>query len=150
MARAGKTLGVAESFTGGRVLDALTDVPGASRVLRGGLTAYADDAKTAQLRVPEGLLRIHGAVSRPVAQAMARGARDLLRADYALATTGIAGPDGGTPTKPVGLSFCAAVGPRIEACTQAVHAGARAQVKEAALAQALQVLREVLRLEGIL
>lgn len=107
LAEHGRTLATAESCTGGMIAERVTSVPGASAVLRGGVVAYADTAKTALLGVPEALLREHGAVSEPVARAMAEGARARFGADFAVATTGIAGPTGGTPEKPVGLIFVA-------------------------------------------
>lgn len=90
---AGSTLAVAESLTGGAVTDALVAVPGASRVLRGGVVAYATDLKVSLLDVPADLLETHGAVHPDVARAMASGVRHRLGADYGLATTGAAGPE---------------------------------------------------------
>ena len=107
----GLTLATAESCTGGMVAARLTSVPGASAVLRGGVVAYADEVKQAELGVAAGLLEEHGAVSPQVAAAMARGARERLGADVAVAVTGIAGPDGGTPEKPVGLVYLHVEGP---------------------------------------
>jgi nicotinamide-nucleotide amidase len=97
------TLVTAESCTGGLVAARLTDVPGASDVVLGGVVAYADRVKESELAVPRALLDAHGAVSAEVAAAMARGARERLDADVAVAVTGVAGPGGGTPEKPVGL-----------------------------------------------
>jgi nicotinamide-nucleotide amidase len=97
-----RTLACAESCTGGLLLARLTDVPGSSDVLLGGVVAYANAAKTALLGVPEDLLAAHGAVSEPVAAAMAQGVRARLGADLGVATTGIAGPSGGSEAKPVG------------------------------------------------
>jgi nicotinamide-nucleotide amidase len=99
----GWSLATAESCTGGFVGQRLTDVPGASSVYRGGFISYANDLKTAWIDVPADLLAAHGAVSAPVAVAMARGARQRAASDIAVSVTGIAGPDGGTPEKPVGL-----------------------------------------------
>lgn len=103
----GRTLATAESCTGGMIAELVTSVPGSSAVLRGGVVAYANTAKAALLGVPEALLREHGAVSEPVARAMAEGARARFGTDFAVATTGIAGPTGGTKEKPVGLMFVA-------------------------------------------
>lgn len=101
----GATVATAESCTGG-VLGALfTDTPGSSRYYVGGVVTYANEAKTALAGVPPELLAAHGAVSGPVAEAMARGAAQRLDATYALSITGIAGPDGGTADKPVGLVY---------------------------------------------
>lgn len=101
----GLTVGVAESCTGGKLGKWLTDPPGSSRYFVGGVTAYANAVKTALLGVPADVLDENGAVSRPVAAAMARGALSALDCDCALATTGIAGPGGATPEKPVGTVF---------------------------------------------
>jgi PncC family amidohydrolase len=103
------TLAVAEGDTGGVVLEELTAMPGSSAVVLGGVVAYHDDLKRQVLGVEPALLERHGAVSAEVAEAMAHGARRLGNADIGLATTGIAGPGGATPTKPVGLAFVAAV-----------------------------------------
>src|SRR5438105_4278355 len=101
------TLAAAESDTGGLVLQALTSVPGSSAVVLGGVVAYHDGLKRALLGVSDELLLAHGAVSAAVAEAMASGVRRATMADVGLATTGIAGPGGATPTKPVGLAWVA-------------------------------------------
>jgi nicotinamide-nucleotide amidase len=102
-----ETLAVAESCTGGYLAHRITNVPGASAVLLAGYVTYSNDAKTADLAVDPRLIAEHGAVSKQVAQAMAEGARERARSDFALATTGIAGPGGGTEEKPVGLVYIA-------------------------------------------
>lgn len=111
LARRGQTLAVAESCTGGGLGAALAAVPGASQCWLGGVLAYANAAKRELLGVPGPLLERWGAVSDPVALAMAEGARDRLASDWAVATTGIAGPGGATADKPVGLVHVAVVGP---------------------------------------
>ena len=108
--RRGQTLAVAESCTGGGLGAALAAVPGASEVWLGGVIAYANGLKQALLGVPAPLLEQHGAVSDPVAQAMAEGARRATGADWALAITGVAGPAGGSAAKPVGLVHIAVAG----------------------------------------
>ncbi len=104
---AGKTIAVAESCSGGLLAERITSVPGASDWFLGGVVAYADAAKTSLLGVPEALLREHGAVSDPVARALAEGARQRFGADFGVATTGISGPTGGSAAKPVGVVFVA-------------------------------------------
>jgi nicotinamide-nucleotide amidase len=99
----GLTLAVAESCTGGLIAERVTEVPGSSDYFLGGVVAYANRAKTALLGVPEPLLAEHGAVSEPVARAMAEGVRERFGAHYGLATTGLSGPGGGSEQKPVGL-----------------------------------------------
>jgi nicotinamide-nucleotide amidase len=102
LAARGATVAAAESCTGGLLTSRLTDVPGSSRYVRHAVVAYANEVKTAVLGVPPALLETHGAVSEPVARAMAEGIRALAGADIGVGITGIAGPDGGTPAKPVG------------------------------------------------
>jgi len=99
----GHTIAVAESCTGGLVAERITEVPGASDYFAGAVVAYANAAKTALLGVPEAMLAEHGAVSEPVARAMAEGARTRFAADFGVATTGISGPGGGSPEKSLGL-----------------------------------------------
>jgi nicotinamide-nucleotide amidase len=105
LARTGRTLALAESCTGGLAAARLTAIPGISAHFRGGVVAYSNDAKTGLLGVPHALIDVHGAVSAEVAEAMAAGARSRLGADLAVSITGVAGPDGGTPEKPVGLVY---------------------------------------------
>lgn len=107
LAHKGATLATAESCTGGLVGHILTEVPGISQHYLGGLISYSDALKRAELAVPAETLRRHGAVSAQTCLAMADGARQRYRADVALAITGIAGPDGGTTDKPVGLTYVA-------------------------------------------
>ncbi len=103
----GYTLAVAESCTGGLITQRLTDVAGSSKYLIEGVIAYSNDAKTRALGVEPVLLLEHGAVSAPVAEAMAEGVRKRARTDFGLSVTGIAGPGGGSDEKPVGLVYIA-------------------------------------------
>jgi PncC family amidohydrolase len=104
---AGLTVAAAESCTGGRLTHVLTEVPGSSAYLLGGVVSYADQAKIELLGVDADHLAAHGAVSAQVARAMAQGARDRFGADLGVAITGVAGPDGGSDAKPVGLTYVA-------------------------------------------
>ena len=105
-----QTLAVAESCTGGFLAHRITNVPGASAVFLAGYVSYANEAKEGLLGVDPRLISVHGAVSENVARAMAEGARQRAKATFALATTGIAGPGGGTEEKPVGTVFVALAG----------------------------------------
>lgn len=116
----GQTLAVAEGCTGGLVAARLGEIPGASRWFRGGVVAYANDAKTRLLDVPADLLQEHGAVSEPVVRSMAAACRRHFASDLAVAVTGIAGPGGGTPDKPVG-TVCVAVSCGDQLTTQTLH-----------------------------
>ena len=125
----GLTLGTAESCTGGMVAARLTAVPGASDVFRGSVVAYANDVKEEGLGVPEELIAAHGAVSAEVAAAMAHGVRARLGVDLGVAVTGVAGPDGGTEEKPVGLVFVHAVGPEGERTVRSELPGDRDMIR---------------------
>jgi PncC family amidohydrolase len=105
--RAGLTVATAESCTGGLVASSITDISGSSGYFRGGVVAYANEAKMALLGVGAELLESHGAVSAQVARAMAMHVRESLGADVAVSVTGVAGPGGGTDAKPVGLTYVA-------------------------------------------
>lgn len=139
------TIACAESCTGGGVAAAITDVAGASRVFLGGVVAYANEAKTALLDVPAGLLAQFGAVSEPTAIAMAEGALDRFGADMAVSVTGVAGPGGGSADRPVGLVWfgLARTGLRPVA-TERRFTGDRAAVRARATAYALDTVRRAL------
>jgi nicotinamide-nucleotide amidase len=138
----GRTVAVAESCTGGMVAKLLTDAPGSSDYFLGGLVAYSNAAKAALLAVSEETLRAHGAVSEETAREMARGARERFGADLAVAVTGIAGPDGGTPEKPVGTVFFAlARKGETEIGKKREFHGDRATVRLAASLFALDLIR---------
>ncbi len=138
----GATVAVAESCTGGLIASRLTDVPGASDYFLGGVVAYANEIKQRVLGVPEETLADHGAVSEPTAVAMAGGARALYGADYALATTGIAGPGGGSEEKPVGLVYLAVADAEGTICLRQNWPGTREQFKHRVSQYALNLLRK--------
>jgi nicotinamide-nucleotide amidase len=137
----GLTLATAESCTGGLVSARLTSVPGSSDVFLGGVVSYANAVKASALGVPEGVLREHGAVSTEAAAAMAAGARARLGADVAVAVTGIAGPGGGTPEKPVGLVYLHVSGPSGERAADFTAPGDRETVRARADVAALHLVR---------
>ncbi len=141
---AGKTLAVAESCTGGLVCAALTDIPGASDALRGGVVSYANGVKESLLGVNAQTLASVGAVSEEVACAMAQGARRHLEADIAVSTTGIAGPGGGTPSKPVGTVWFGLSTSSGETAYLRHFEGDRRDVRNQAVAYALALLDEAL------
>ena len=140
----GLTLATAESCTGGMVATRLTGVPGASEVFRGSVVAYADGVKEEGLGVSAKLIAEHGAVSAEVAAAMAAGARERLDADVAVAVTGVAGPGGGTPEKPVGLVFAHAIGPDGEKSVRTELPGDREMIRGRATAASLHLVRRLL------
>jgi nicotinamide-nucleotide amidase len=139
----GLTLATAESCTGGMVAARLTAIPGASDVFLGSIVAYADAVKAAQLGVPEEVLATYGAVSAESARAMAEGARARLGADVAVSVTGVAGPGGGTPEKPVGLVFLHAAGPQGERTLRFDFPGDRDTIRGRAAVAALHLVRRL-------
>ena len=137
-------LAVAESCTGGMLSERITAIPGASDTFIGGVVAYADVIKTAALKVPLETLAAHGAVSEATVCAMAEGAQRLFSADCTIAVTGIAGPGGGTPEKPVGTVWLAA---RVDTATRAVQRvfpGDRDEIRRRAAQAALDLMRRLL------
>jgi nicotinamide-nucleotide amidase len=140
----GLTLGTAESCTGGLVAARLTDVPGSSDVFLGGIVAYSDGVKASELDVPAAVLERHGAVSAETAAAMAAGVRRRLGVDVGVAVTGIAGPGGATPGKPVGLVHFHASGPDGERPLQFELPGERDWIRSRSAAAALHLVRRLL------
>jgi nicotinamide-nucleotide amidase len=137
-------IGVAESCTGGLITSRLTDVPGSSRYVDRSAVTYSNDAKTEMLGVPAALIAEHGAVSEPVAVAMAEGIRASARVEVGLGVTGIAGPGGGTPDKPVGTVCLAAVTPEASRVRTVTFFGEREQVKFQASQAALDLVRRMM------
>ena len=140
--RRGETVATAESCTGGLVAAALTDVPGVSECYPGGIVSYANEVKHRELGVPEEILATKGAVSAECAEAMALGVRARFGTDWSVVTTGIAGPGGGTPEKPVGLVFIGVAGPDGATVSRNLFPGDRAAVRAATVRRALGQLRE--------
>ena len=138
----GLTVAVAESCTGGLVAASITEVPGSSGYFLGGIVSYADTAKAALLAVPEATIEAHGAVSAQVAVAMAMGARGSFGAALAVSITGVAGPDGGTDAKPVGLTYVGLADARGGEVRRYTFAGDRAANRQAAADAALGWLIE--------
>lgn len=147
--RAGVRLVLAEACTGGLLCAQLTDVPGASAVVERGFVPYSHESKVEQLGVSLALLQEHGSVSAEAVEALARGALAHSRADWAVAETGIAGPSGGTPQKPVGLAFIAVLR-RGGAATVERHVfeGNRSEVRHAVARRALALLLVRLNVES--
>jgi nicotinamide-nucleotide amidase len=140
----GLTLATAESCTGGLVAARLTSVPGSSDVFVGGVVAYADEVKQQELGVPADVLERHGAVSAETAAAMVGGARARLGADVAISVTGVAGPGGGTPEKPVGLVFLHAQGPEGSLARRLELPGDREAIRARSAVAALHLVRTLL------
>ena len=140
----GLTLAVAESCTGGLLGARLSERPGSSDYFLGGVISYANEIKMELLDVPAGMLAQYGAVSEQVAGAMAEGARAATGAAFGLAVSGVAGPDGGTADKPVGLVYVACGGPRRTKVVRGLYPGDRASVRDFSVSAALHLLRREL------
>ena len=144
LSRAGRRLAVAESCTGGLVGQRITAIPGSSAVFVGGVVAYSDRVKERLLGVPAAVIDEHGAVSAPVARLMAKGVTKLLGATAAVAVTGIAGPEGGTPEKPVGTVVVAAMVDESERVVKLTLPGERDAVRRRSAQAALDILRHLM------
>jgi len=139
-----KTLAVAESCTGGKLGDMITEVPGSSDYFLGGVISYSNDAKANILGVDRATLEAKGAVSEEVALQMAAGARRALGADIGVGITGVAGPRGGTATKPVGLVYIAVSSGEASVCKRNLFKGSRSSIKNQSAEKALAMLKELL------
>lgn len=138
-----------ESCTGGLIGHVLTEIPGSSAYFLGGFVTYSDDAKRTMVGVPDDVLAAHGAVSAQTAVAMATGGRDRTGADVGVAVTGIAGPDGGSPAKPVGLTYVAVADAAGCEVRRFVWGGSRAENKRASAEAALQLVLERIGTSGV-
>ncbi len=138
--RHGLTVSVAESCTGGRLGDKFTDIPGSSEYFNGGVISYTNRAKVDLLDVRESTLILKGAVSEEVARQMAAGARKALNSTIGIGITGIAGPTGATPKKPVGLVYICVSSDEGTKCTRNLFKGSRQRVKNQAVEKALLML----------
>jgi PncC family amidohydrolase len=144
-----KTLGVAESCTGGLICEWLTRVPGSSAVFKGGVVAYTDDVKAKVLGIDTKLIESSGAVSEAVAQTMATQITEILTVDYAISTTGFAGPTGGTEDTPVGTVFVGLVTPFLtETVKYCFPSESRQKVREMAAIEALVLLKKMINKEN--
>ena len=140
----GWTLATAESCTGGLIGHILTEIPGSSDYYLGGVIAYSNTIKQQLLNVPEAILQSDGAVSEATARAMADGVREHFGCDVGVATTGIAGPGGGTDTKPVGLVYIAVTTPTGTQCQRHIFGGDRSANKKESAAAAFHLLLSML------
>ena len=138
------TVATAESCTGGRIAGAITDVAGSSAWFERGFVTYSNEAKVEMLGVSAATIAVYGAVSEATAGEMAAGAVAHSRADIAVAVTGVAGPDGGTADKPIGLVYVACCGPRRTKVVRGLYPGDRASVRDYSVSAALHLLRREL------
>lgn len=135
-----KTLSVAESCSGGLLCHRLTNIPGSSHFFKFGLVVYSNASKIKFLKISIPTIKKYGAVSRPVARQMAENVRKIFQTDFGIAITGIAGPDGGSPAKPVGLIFIALSTKKKTVCENFVFKGNRLRIKSQAATQGLKML----------
>lgn len=140
----GLTIALAESLTGGLIAARLTEVPGSSQYIKGGIVAYSNELKEKLLGVPPDILEKHGAVSRETASAMAYGIRNRASSDIGLAVTGIAGPGGDTPDKPLGLVYIALSAASGILCDRYIFPGNRTGVRQGTVNVALSTVRRFL------
>ena len=139
------TLGLAESCTGGLLGAVITEIPGSSKYFQGGIVAYQNKLKRKLLKVPATVLRRHGAVSPETAAAMARGARKATKSKVGVSITGVAGPDGGQPEKPIGLVYIGLDTRKTRKVEAFNFSGNRREIRLAACCQALEMLTEFLK-----
>ena len=141
----GRTIACAESCTGGLLTNCLTDVAGSSAYVMGAVVSYTNEVKASLVGVQEATLKAFGAVSEETAREMAEGVRRVIPADIGVGITGIAGPGGGSPEKPVGLVYIAVSAPGKTSVEKNVFSGVRAEIKRAAVHKALAMVQEMIR-----
>lgn len=144
-----KTLAVAESCSGGLLGHRLTNIPGSSHYFLGGVIVYANTSKTKLLCVSESLIKHHGAVSCAVAKKMAQNVRKILKSDFGISITGIAGPGGGTKTKPTGLTYIAIANRQETLCQEFHFTGSRLTIKKKATRSALNLFLKLLNRKSL-
>ncbi len=142
--KTGKTVAVAESCTAGLLSSLLTRFSGSSRFFILGVTTYSNQSKKDILKIPASVIREKGAVSRETALLMARNVRKMAKSDFGISITGIAGPRGGTPQKPVGTVFIAISAKNRGACKKFIFKGNRSSIRKQASLKALQLLKSFL------
>jgi len=135
-----KTIGIAESCSGGLLCHRLTNIPGSSRFLKGGIVAYHNTVKINVLGIPADIIRKHGAVCEAIAMQMARNVRRILKTDIGVGITGIAGPSGGTKIKPVGLVYIAIANGRNCSSHRCFFPGSRTHIKTSAVNTACRLI----------
>ena len=133
-----KTLAAAESCSGGLLAHRLTNIPGSSAFFKLGLVTYSNESKTSLLKIPKPVIKQYGAVSQQVATLMSQQIRKLYKTDYGIAISGIAGPGGGTKTKPVGLTYIAVSSSAEDLCLECRFKGSRLDIKKKATSKALK------------
>jgi len=138
------TIGTVESATGGRSADRITDVPGSSDYFKGSVVAYSNEVKIAVVGVRKATIDKYGAASEQTAQEMAQGGRRLLNVDICISDTGIAGPSGGSPEKPVGLFYVGLAAKDECLCQKHIFSGSREENKQDATNAALEMLKQYL------
>ena len=144
-----KTLSIAESCTGGLIADRLTNIPGSSEFLKLGIVAYSNAAKIKLLKVPAETIKKYGAVSFQTAAAMAEGVKKILKTDFSIGLSGIAGPTGATKTKPVGLVYVAVSSKYGTICLEHFFSGTRTSIKEKAATEVLKLTLQSIQSEII-
>jgi nicotinamide-nucleotide amidase len=138
-------IGTVESATGGRIADRITNIPGSADYFRGAIVSYSNEIKINVVGVKEDMIRLHGAVSHETSREMAESGRKVLQLDYCVSTTGIAGPTGATPVKPVGLFYIGLASASGVTSYKYQFGGNREKIKEKAAQTALQILRDELK-----